>query len=136
MKLKYIFISTVLLASLSACEDMFEPSQENIRGVEEMFSDPNYASGLFGYGYAMLPYDNSSVSDVATDDAVTNDLTSNYSKMALGAWSSSNNPMEQWQARQATDQYINTFLRIVEKATRPSNESIHRLSIDQWSGDA
>ena len=43
MKLKYIFISTVLLASLSACEDMFEPSQENIRGVEEMFSDPNYA---------------------------------------------------------------------------------------------
>ena len=70
MKLKYIFISTVLLASLSACEDMFEPSQENIRGVEEMFSDPNYASGLLGYGYAMLPYDNSSVSDVATDDAV------------------------------------------------------------------
>ena len=112
MKLKNILLSTALLATLSACEDMFEHAQENNRGIEEMFSDPNYASGLLGYGYAMLPYDNSSVSDVATDDAVTNDLTSNYSKMALGAWSSSNNPMEQWQARRATIQYLNTFLSI------------------------
>lgn len=73
MKLRNIILTTVLLATFSACEDMFEPAKENNRGVEEMLSDPNYAVGLLGYGYAMLPYDNSSVSDVATDDAVTND---------------------------------------------------------------
>jgi hypothetical protein len=46
-----------------------------------MLTDPNYAVGLLGYGYAMLPYENTSVSDIATDDAVTNDKESNYSKM-------------------------------------------------------
>ena len=136
MKLKYILISTVLLTSLSACEDMFEPAQENIRDVEQMFSDPNYASGLLGYGYAMLPYDNSSVSDVATDDAVTNDLTSTYSQMALGSWSSSNNPMEQWQARKATIQYINTFLSIVDRVSWSSTETTNKMFIDKLSGEA
>ncbi|WP_300811909.1 RagB/SusD family nutrient uptake outer membrane protein [uncultured Bacteroides sp.] len=136
MKLKNILLSTALLATLSACEDMFEPAQENNRGVEEMFSDPNYASGLLGYGYAMLPYDNSSVSDVATDDAVTNDLTSNYSKMALGSWSSSNNPMEQWQARRATIQYINTFLGIVDQVHWSATESTNQMYIDKLRGEA
>ena len=101
MKLRNIILSTVLLATFSACEDLFEPAKENNRGVEEMLTDPNYAVGLLGYGYAMLPYENTSVSDVATDDAVTNDKESNYSKMALGSWASNNNPMEQWQARKA-----------------------------------
>ena len=91
MKLRNIILSTVLLATLSACEDLFEPAKENNRGVEEMLTDPNYAVGLLGYGYAMLPYENTSVSDIATDDAVTNDKESNYSKMALGAWASNNN---------------------------------------------
>ena len=136
MKLKNILLSTALLATLSACEDMFEPAQENNRGIEEMFSDPNYASGLLGYGYAMLPYDNSSVSDVATDDAVTNDLTSNYSKMALGAWSSSNNPMEQWQARRATIQYLNTFLSIVDQVQWSATTSTNQMYIDKLRGEA
>ena len=113
MKLKYILLTTALMASLSACDDMFEPAQENNRGVEEMLTDPNYAVGLLGYGYAMLPYENASVSDVATDDAVTNDKESAYSKMALGAWAANNNPMEQWQARKAAIQYLNTFLSIL-----------------------
>ena len=66
MKLRNIILSTVLLATFSACEDLFEPAKENNRGVEEMLTDPYYAVGLLGYGYAMLPYENTSVSDVAT----------------------------------------------------------------------
>ena len=46
MKLRNIILSTVLLATLSACEDLFEPAKENNRGVEEMLTDPNYAVGL------------------------------------------------------------------------------------------
>ena len=46
MKLRNIILSTVLLATLSACEDLFELVKENNRGVEEMLTDPNYAVGL------------------------------------------------------------------------------------------
>lgn len=136
MKLRNIILSAALLATLSACEDMFEPAKENNRGVEEMLTDPNYAVGLLGYGYAMLPYDNFSVSDVATDDAVTNDKGSNYSKMALGAWASNNNPMEQWQARKATIQYLNTFLGIVDQVSWAKNEVTNKMFIDKLKGEA
>ena len=136
MKLRNIILSTVLLATLSACEDLFEPAKENNRGVEEMLTDPNYAVGLLGYGYAMLPYENTSVSDIATDDAVTNDKESNYSKMALGAWASNNNPMEQWQARKAAIQYLNTFLSIVDQVSWAKNEVTNKMFIDKLSGEA
>lgn len=136
MKLRNIILSTVLLATFSACEDLFEPAKENNRGVEEMLTDPNYAVGLLGYGYAMLPYENTSVSDVATDDAVTNDKESNYSKMALGSWASNNNPMEQWQARKAAIQYLNTFLSIVDQVSWAKNEVTNKMFIDKLSGEA
>lgn len=136
MKFRHIILSTALLATFSACDDLFEPALENNRGVEEMFSDPNYAMGLLGYGYAMLPYDNSSVSDVATDDAVTNDKSSSYMQMALGSWSSNNNPMQQWQARKATIQYLNTFLSIVQNVKWAENEVSNRMFIDKLSGEA
>lgn len=136
MKLRNIILSTVLLATLSACEDMFEPAKENNRGVEEMLTDPNYAMGLLGYGYAMLPYENFSVSDVATDDAVTNEKESNYSRMALGAWASNNDPMQQWQARKAAVQYLNLFLSIVGQVNWAENEITNRMFIDKLSGEA
>lgn len=136
MKLRNIILSTVLLATLSACEDMFEPAKENNRGVEEMLSDPNYAVGLLGYGYAMLPYSNSSVSDVATDDAVTNDKESGYSRMALGTWAANSNPMEQWEARKAVIQYLNTFLGIVKQVSWAENEVTNKMFIDKLSGEA
>ena len=84
----------------------------------------------------MLPYDNSSVSDVATDDAVTNDKESGYSKMALGSWASNNNPMEQWQARKAAIQYLNTFLGIADQVSWAENEVTNRMFIDKLSGEA
>lgn len=136
MKLKHILFSAALLASFTACDDLFEPAQENNRGVEEMLNDPNYATGLLGYGYAMLPYDTKSVSDVATDDAVTNDLTSAYSKMALGSWTSSNNPMQKWQACKATIQYLNTFLGIVDQVSWAKNEVTQKMFVYKLRGEA
>lgn len=46
MKLRNIILSTVLLATLSACEDLFEPAKENNRGVEEMLTDLLHNWGL------------------------------------------------------------------------------------------
>lgn len=135
MKFRNILLLAALSLACSACEDMFEPAKENNRNVEDMLTDPNYATGLLGYGYAMLPYDNSSVSDVATDDAVTNDKESSYSKMALGAWAANNNPMEQWQARKAVIQYLNTFLNIVGDVTWSKNPISNQMFIDKLSGE-
>lgn len=135
MKFKNIFLFAALSLALTACEDLFEPAKENNRNVEDMLTDPNYATGLLGYGYAMLPYDNSSVSDVATDDAVTNDKESSYSKMALGAWTANNNPMEQWQARKAVIQYLNTFLGIVGQVSWSDNPVTNQMFIDKLSGE-
>lgn len=136
MKLKYILLSAALLALFTACDDLFEPALENNRGVEEMLNDPNYAVGLLGYGYAMLPYDTKSVSDVATDDAVTNDLSSGYSKMALGSWASNNNPMEKWQGCKATIQYLNTFLGIVTEVGWAEDPIRQTMFIDKLTGEA
>lgn len=136
MKLRNIILSTMLLATFTACEDMFEPAKENNRTVNQMLSDPNYAVGLLGYGYAILPYSNFSVSDVATDDAVTNDKESNYLKMALGSWSSNNDPMTQWQYCKSTIQYLNTFLSIVDQVSWSENEATNQMFIDKLSGEA
>ena len=124
MKLKNIIRLVVLLPILTACEDMFSPAEENNRGINDMYNEPTYAQGLLGYAYAMLPYDTKSVSDIATDDAVTNDLSNGYLKMALGSWAANNNPMSQWQARRATIQYLNLFLENVDKVNWAKDERI------------
>lgn len=136
MKLKNIIRLVVLLPILTACEDMFSPAEENNRGINDMYNEPTYAQGLLGYAYAMLPYDTKSVSDIATDDAVTNDLSNGYLKMALGSWAANNNPMSQWQARRATIQYLNLFLENVDKVNWAKDERIRTMYRDHLKGEA
>ncbi len=136
MKLKNIVILMALLPILTACEDMFSPAEENNRGIDQMYTEPTYAQGLLGYAYAMLPYDTKSTTDVATDDAVTNDLGSNYLKMNLGSWAANNNPMTQWQSRRATIQYLNLFLENVDKVEWAKDEKIRTMYRDHLKGEA
>ena len=82
-----------------------------MRGLEPLTT---FAQGLLGYAYSHLPYSNSSETDIATDDAVTNDLASTYSKMAQGAWAANNDPMSQWNGRRSVIQYLNQFLAIAD----------------------
>ena len=86
MKVKNIFILAAMSLTLVSCSDLFEPAEENNRGLDEIYNEPTYAQGLLGYGYAMLPYNTKSVTDIATDDAVSNDLTNSFLKMATGSW--------------------------------------------------
>lgn len=136
MKIINIIKLLALLPVITACEDMFSPEKENNRGMDEMYKEPTYAQGLLGYAYAMLPYDTKSVSDIATDDAVTNDLTNSYSKMALGSWASNSNPMSQWQSRKATIQYLNIFLENVDKVEWAKDEKIRLMYCDHLKGEA
>ena len=49
-----------------------------------MYEESDYAHGLLIYGYDRLPYMTTTQTDVATDDAVTNQKNSNYLNMATG----------------------------------------------------
>ena len=44
--------------------------------------------------------------------------------------------MEQWQARKAAIQYLNTFLGIAEQVSWAENEVTNRMFIDKLSGEA
>src|SRR5574344_270909 len=99
MKIKNIIKLLAFLPLFTSCDDVFSPAIENIRGIDAMYKEPSYAQGILANAYILLPYSSSSISDVATDDAVSNDKTNSYLKMATGSWTADDDPMSQWQAR-------------------------------------
>ena len=72
-------------ALLCSCDDMFTPADENNRQMEDLAKESSYAHGLLIYGYDRLPYITTTQTDVATDDAVTNQKNSAYLNMATGS---------------------------------------------------
>jgi len=102
-----------------------------------MYEEADYAHGLLIYGYDRLPYKTTTETDVATDDAVTNLKNSQYLNMATGTWASDNDPMSQWDACKDGIQYINLFLKNVEKVKwSPSAASKQQMFIDRLKGEA
>ncbi|MCR4582698.1 MAG: RagB/SusD family nutrient uptake outer membrane protein [Prevotella sp.] len=126
--------SAVLFCS---CDDMFDPADENNRQAEDMTEESKYAHGLLIYAYDRLPYITTTQTDIATDDAVTNQTNSAYLNMATGTWASDNNPMSQWNNCKDGIQYVNLFLSIVEKVKwAPSAVSKQQMYIDRLKGEA
>ena len=136
MKLKNIIAIAALVTTFSACDDLFEPSVENAQTVDVVFQNPSSAQGILGYAYANLPFETKSTTDVATDDAVTNDLGSDYRKMAQGSWAATNDPMSQWVARKATIQYLNIFLENVDNVKWSSAPQKQQMFKDHACGEA
>ena len=95
--MKKLLIKILLcMPLLTACEDMFEPELENIYDEDLMHTQPSFAQSILGQAYALLPYTTAPQSDLATDDAVSNDINNNYLKMATGSWASNNDPLSRW----------------------------------------
>ena len=121
---------------------MFEPADENNRQLEDLALESSYAHGILIYGYDRLPYITNvasqwSLTDVATDDAVTNLKTSNFLNMATGTWASDNNPMSQWDNCKDGIQYVNLFFKIVDKSSwAPSAVSKQQMFVDRLKGEA
>ena len=131
------FYLLTLLPLATSCQDMFEPADENNRQEDAMYEESKYADGLLMYGYGRLPYLTTTQTDIATDDAVTNNQTNSYKLMAEGAWQSDNNPMSQWDNCKDGIQYINLFLSKVEKVRwAPSAVSKQQMFIDRLKGEA
>ncbi len=112
--MKKLLIFTLLTFSLSSCQDLFEPAVENIKDIETMYSDPDFALGLLGNVYQRLPFSRTSDSDIATDNAVTNNLSSGWLNIATGSWTASNSPFSDWTNRRNAILYANLMLENVD----------------------
>ncbi len=126
-----------LILFTASCDDLLEPAIENNRDIDAMYEDPDYALGVLANAYILLPYYSEPTSDVATDDAVTNDTSDSWRSMATGSWTSQNDPTSQWQNCFNAIQYLNLFLERVDGvpwATR--DENIQQLFVDSYSGEA
>lgn len=135
MKLKNIILSAAFLMAFSACDDLFEPAVENFKEPSDLENMPSWAVGLLGHAYIGNPLgenaNNWSFTEVATDDAVSNDVNNDYRKMAAGSWRSDNTPgdLNRWQNLRASWQYLNQFLEIsenVEWARDPKASELFR----------
>lgn len=136
MKMKrYIVILVASILVLSSCEDLFEPAPENFKEIEQMYTDASYAQGVLMNAYRTIPgyYNNS---DYATDDAVTNQKSNNYLKIATGTWTSANNPFDQWENGFISIQYINLFLENVDGVEWADDKEASRLFGARMKGEA
>lgn len=137
MKTRNIILYFIGLLAFCSCQDMFEPADENNRQLEDLAEESKYAHGLLMYAYDRLPYITTTQTDVATDDAVTNDKGSGYLSMATGSWRADSNPMSQWDGCKDGIQYVNLFLSIVDKVKwAPSAKSKQQMFIDRMTGEA
>lgn len=116
---------------------MFEPAEVNNRTEEAMVEESEYAHGLLMYSYNLLPYNTTTVTDVATDDAVTNNNSSSYKDITTGSWASDFNPMSEWSSCLNAIQYVNLFLTKVEQVKwAPSAVSRQQMFVDRLKGEA
>ena len=137
MKTKNILFYLIGLLVFSSCQDMFNPADENNRQTSDMTEESKYAHGLLMYAYDRLPYITTTTTDIATDDAVTNEISNNYLNMATGTWASDKDPMSQWKNCKDGIQYLNTFLSIVDDVKwAPSARSKNNMFIDRLKGEA
>lgn len=131
----FIKLSALVLL-LTACEDVFSPAKENIRGQDAMYLEPGFAQGILANAYILLPYSSSPNTDVATDDAVSNNIDNDFLRMASGSWSSNDDPTSQWRARKNAIQYLNIFLANADQVAWANNEIVRMLFNDRLKGEA
>ena len=140
MKLKNIILLGVVATALTACDDLFEPALDNNHDINDMLFDPQFARGIMDNANLVLPYEENptNMSDVGTDNAVSNDAENNYKRMAGGAyWTSQTNPINQWDTRYHAIQYLNLFLEKADEVPWDySTESLNEMHKDNYKGNA
>lgn len=132
----------ILLASLfflSSCKDLLEPAIENNRELNPdnyIANDARFPFGILLNGYNRIPTNGWSFNDVATDDAVSNDQTNGFLKMANGQWTANNNPLNQWTNAYAAIQYLNIILRDVDTVQWAADAAVSKLFGMRVKGEA
>lgn len=135
MNKRFLIVLSVIFLCIS-CDDLIEPAIENNRGLSDMYGEAEYAQGILLNAYTRLPSNGWSFSDVATDDAVSNDVSSSYRKVATGQWAANFNPLDQWTNSKAAIQYINIFLAEADKVQWAKDENVSLLFRQRLKGEA
>ena len=138
MKINKLFILAALSLSLVSCSDLFEPAQENNsqlgRDLRRAYHLCSGTSRLcLCRNFLIIP---KSVTDVATDDAVSNDLSNKYLKMATGSWAANNDPMNKWTSCRTSIQYLNIFLQEVDKVDWAKDKGAQQMFCESRKGEA
>lgn len=127
----------MLMVGMASCDDMINPAIENIKDETTMEQQANFADQILGSAYILMPYSSSPYNDVATDDAVSNDFSNTWLTMAGGAWTSQTGvSTDNYRDRNASIQFINIFLRNLEKVTFSANENLDIMFHDRLRGEA
>lgn len=134
--MKKIITICAFAACLTGCADLFEPAIENNLGLEYMYENSQYAEGVLANAYTRIPCAGYSFNDVATDDAVSNDDSNNWRKIASGMWTSSNNPADRWTNCRSAIQYINLFLANADKVKWANDEIVANMFRDREKAEA
>lgn len=117
IKPAFAFIGGVLLTLFFAgCDDFLTPDKDNVYTETEIAKDPSMAEGILLNAYSSVP-GTSGFSEVATDDAVSNDNANNFRLASNGEWKSTNNPFNVWGASYTNIAYVNLFLNVVDQVT-------------------
>lgn len=134
-KLLVLFVVGLVFAG---CKKNLVPLNDNHRTLEGIYADAGYAEGILMNAYTRLPTNGYSFSEVATDDAVTNNKFSPLLNMATGSWSAANNPVDQWNNSYTAIVYLNLFLREVDSVNWApmSNKDVRKLFTDRLKGEA
>jgi len=132
---KYILLVLVSVLMLSSCEDLFTPSKENFKYVAQMYKEPAFAQGMLVSAYRTIPtyYDNS---DYATDDAVTNQKSNNFLRVATGQWNSNDNSFNKWVDAYGSIQYVNLFLANTDTLKLALDPEASKLFVVRMKGEA
>jgi len=137
--IKYLAVGSIgclAAAAMTSCEDLFEPAIENNLGIDYMERNAAYAEGVLGNAYTRIPCGSFPFSEVATDDAVSNETSNSYRRMASGTWTSDNNPVERWRDCRAAIMYINLFLSRADNVHWADDEMAARMYCDREKGEA
>lgn len=126
----------LMVVSIS-CSEMFEPNPMDRQNLDFVIDDASRAEGILLDAYFGLPgaleFNNT---EAATDNAVTNDVTSNYIKMARGEWSSVLNPVSKWDlySRIAS---ANLFLSIADQVVWSwTSKEASKMFASRFKGEA
>ncbi|MBO9573005.1 MAG: RagB/SusD family nutrient uptake outer membrane protein [Chitinophagaceae bacterium] len=135
---KKLLVLLVVGMVFASCKKNLTPLDDNHRTLEGIYPDAGYAEGVLLNAYSRLPTNNWSFTEVATDDAVTNDKISQLLNIATGSWSAAFNPVEQWNNSYTAINYINLFLREVDSVNWApvSGANVRRLYSDRLKGEA
>lgn len=134
-KILQLFVLPVVLLA-GGCSDVLSPANENINGIENMYNDPVYAEGILINAYTLLPGNGWTFSDVATDNAVSNDNSNAMRQMATGQWTADNNPLDQWKSSMAAIQYLNIFLANADSVHWADEAEVNELFVKRMKGEA